>query len=492
MSWLITAVGNLGESLSRFTQRWIPDSWVVCMILTVLAALLAMFGADATLNETVLAWGGGMWILLELAMQFTIALIAAHACVSSRPAHRFLDWLASLPNPENPVQAVVLLGAYSMVIGYFNWAASLVASALFVPFIARRNPKADIRLMIAAAYLGLGTVWHGGLSGSAPLILATPGNPLMEPGTGAPIIDHLLPVTETLFIPFNLIYLVVIFAVALVMLWILHPRRDPWTLTDEQLAVMMPTMPEETEPSTPAAGMEHFRGWIILAVVLIGYPLGHSIITRGFGASWTINSYNAVFLIGALLLQGRPSNLVRAFGNGARAASGVVLQFPFYAGIFGVINSTALGGWLGDQFVAIATQDTYPSHRLLVLGIREPVRPVGRVEVADRGAVSVAGRARAERVGDDDGARVFVWRFDVESHSAVLGDSDPHRHPDEVRRRARLHGDHRRSAFCGDHCGDADYPAEPITRVGDSRAYCRSRIRSISSITRSMRAMSAS
>ena len=360
MSWLITAVGNLGESLSRFTQRWIPDSWVVCMILTVLAALLAMFGADATLNETVLAWGGGMWILLELAMQFTIALIAAHACVSSRPAHRFLDWLASLPNPENPVQAVVLLGAYSMVIGYFNWAASLVASALFVPFIARRNPKADIRLMIAAAYLGLGTVWHGGLSGSAPLILATPGNPLMEPGTGAPIIDHLLPVTETLFIPFNLIYLVVIFAVALVMLWILHPRRDPWTLTDEQLAVMMPTMPEETEPSTPAAGMEHFRGWIILAVVLIGYPLGHSIITRGFGASWTINSYNAVFLIGALLLQGRPSNLVRAFGNGARAASGVVLQFPFYAGIFGVINSTALGGWLGDQFVAIATTETYP------------------------------------------------------------------------------------------------------------------------------------
>ena len=360
MSGLITAMGNLGESLSRFTQRWIPDSWVVCMILTVLAALLAMFGADATLNETVLAWGGGMWILLELAMQFTIALIAAHACVSSRPAHRFLDWLASLPNPENPVQAVVMLGAYSMVIGYFNWAASLVASALFVPFIARRNPKADIRLMIAAAYLGLGTVWHGGLSGSAPLILATPGNPLMEPGTGAPIIDHLLPVTETLFIPFNLIYLVIIFAVALVMLWILHPRRDPWTLTDEQLAVMMPTMPEETEPSTPAAGMEHFRGWIILAVILIGYPLGHSIVTRGFGASWTINSYNAVFLIGALLLQGRPSNLVRAFANGARAASGVVLQFPFYAGIFGVINSTALGGWLGDQFVAIATTETYP------------------------------------------------------------------------------------------------------------------------------------
>ena len=160
MSGLIAAVGNLGDSLSRFTQRWIPDSWVVCMILTVMAILLAILGAGATLDETVLAWGGGMWALLELAMQFTIAMIAAHACVSSRPAHRFLDWLASLPS--TPVGAVVLLGAYSMVIGYFNWAASVVASALFVPFVARRNPKADVRLMIAAAYMGMGTVWHFG------------------------------------------------------------------------------------------------------------------------------------------------------------------------------------------------------------------------------------------------------------------------------------------------------------------------------------------
>ena len=371
MSGLIAAVGNLGDSLSRFTQRWIPDSWVVCMILTVVAILLAILGAGATLNETVLAWGGGMWALLELAMQFTIAMIAAHACVSSRPAHRFLDWLAS--RPSSPVGAIVLLGAFSMVIGYFNWAASVVASALFVPFIARRNPKADIRLMIAAAYMGMGTVWHGGLSGSAPLILATPGNPILESG----IIDRLMPVNETLFLPFNLVYLVVVFVVGLVMLWILHPRKDPWTLTEEQLDLIMPTMPEEDEPTTPAQGMEHFRGWIILAVVLIGYPLGHSLITRGFGASWNINSYNAVFLVGALLLQGRPSNLVRAFGNGARTASGVILQFPFYAGIFGVINSTGLGNWLGELFVAFATTETYPTIVYLYSGFVNLFVPSG-------------------------------------------------------------------------------------------------------------------
>ena len=106
--------------------------------------------------------------------------------------------------------------------------------------------------------------------------------------------------------------------------------------------------------------MEAFPGWVILAAILIGYPLGHSIVTRGFGASWTINAYNAVFLVSALLLQGSPSNLVRAFSNGARTASGVILQFPFYAGIFGVINTTGLGNWLGDLFVQFATTDTLP------------------------------------------------------------------------------------------------------------------------------------
>ena len=357
---IIAIVGDLGDSLCRFTQRWIPDSWVVCMLLTVAAILLAMFGAEASLNESVLAWGDGMWALLELGMQFAIAMIAAHACVSSRPVFRFLDWLACLPDRNRPVQAIFLVGAYALVTGYLNWALSVVASALFVPFVARRNPKADIRVIIAAAYLGICTIWHGGLSGSAPLILATPGNPLLAPASGEPVIDRVVPVTETLFIPFNLVFIAILGSVALAMVMLLHPRKNAQTLTSEQIDRMMPKLPEDQAPETPAARMEASRGWIILAAILIGYPLGYSMVTRGFGATWTINAYNAVFLVAALLLQGRPSNLVRAFANGARTASGVILQFPFYAGIFGVINNTGLGAWLGELFVTFATTETYP------------------------------------------------------------------------------------------------------------------------------------
>jgi short-chain fatty acids transporter len=353
-------LADLGGRLSRFTERWIPDSWVVCMIITVLVLALAVAGAGVSLQAAMLAWGGGMWTLLELSMQLGLALVAAHACVSSRPIFRSLERLSGLPDPAKPVQAVVLMALYSMITAYFNWALSLVASALFIPFVCRRNPKTDVRLLAAAAYLGQGTVWHGGLSGSAPLILATPGNPLIAPAGGAPVLDRLIPVTETIFAPFNLVYLLVIAAVGLITITLLHPRRDVVTMSPDQIDAIMPRIPDLPPPrSTIAGALDSFRGWTILAAVLIAYPLGYALITRGLSA-WNINAYNMVFLTIALVLHGRPESLVRAFVNGASTAAGVILQFPFYAGIFGVMKNTPLGEWMGHLFVEVSRPRTFP------------------------------------------------------------------------------------------------------------------------------------
>jgi short-chain fatty acids transporter len=358
---MLDGVRDFGAALSGFTERWVPDAWVICMMLTTIALGLTVFGAGAGVEEAVLAWGAGVWNLLTLAMQFTIAMVAAHACVASRPVHGLLDRLAGLPDPEKPVQAVLLAGVVSLVCGYLNWALCIVACALFVPFILRRNPKVDVRVLIAASYLGLGTVWHGGFSGSAPLILATPGNPLLEPGSGLPIVERLYPVTETLLNPFNLVYLVVIGMVGLVAALVLHPRRDAVTLSPEQVDAILPHPPEIIEtPNSPAGRMDAFRGWIWLAALLLAYPLGHSIVTRGFGVSWTINAYNVVFLTVALLLHGRPLSFLRACRDGVDAAWGIILQFPFYAGIFGLMQNTALGAWLGGLFAEFATQRSYP------------------------------------------------------------------------------------------------------------------------------------
>ncbi len=361
MTSLLDGLRELGAALSRLTERWVPDSWVICMILTTIALLLAIGGAGVGVEEAVLAWGSGVWNLLTLAMQFTIAMVAAHACVTSRPAYGLLDRLAGLPDPERPAQAVLLAGLVSLVTAYLNWALCLVACAMFVPFICQRNPRADVRVVIAASYIGLGTVWHCGLSGSAPLILATPDNPLLAPGTGAPVVERLYPVTETLFNAFNLAYMVVIGVVGLVTVVLLHPRRDPVTLTPEQLRAILPTPPPAAEPArTPGGRIDSFRGWTWLAAVLLAYPLGHSIVTRGFGTSWTINAYNIVFLTAALLLHGRPGSFLRACRRGVDAAWGIILQFPFYAGIFGIMQNTNLGKWIGDLFAEFSTQGSYP------------------------------------------------------------------------------------------------------------------------------------
>ena len=356
----IDRLRNVGAALSVVTERWVPDAWVICMALTACILSLAVFGAGATAEEAVLAWGDGVWTLLGLAMQFTVAFVAAGACVASRPVFGVLDRLASLPDPAQPRQAVLLTGLVSMATGLINAALCTVSCALIVPFILRRNPLADLRVIIAAAYLGLGTVWHGGLSGSAPLILATPGNPLIDPASGPPVVDRLYPVTETLLQPFNLIYLPVIGAVALAVLWWVHPTRNVRTVTPEQVAAMLPEPPPaEPRPETPAQHLESFRGWTWLAAALLAYPLGHSIVTRGFGASWTINAYNVVFLTAALLLHGRPLPFLRACRESVGISWGMILQFPFYAGIFGVMQATGLGDWIGEAFAQIATTDSY-------------------------------------------------------------------------------------------------------------------------------------
>lgn len=358
---LLDAFRRLGGALSRITERWVPDAWVICMALTVIALVLAIGGAGASVEEAVLAWGGGVWVLLTLAMQFTIAMVAAHACVSSRPVFRLLDGLAGLPDPDKPVQAIVLAALFSLFTAYLNWALCLVACALFVPFLCRRNPLADVRVLIAASYIGLGTVWHGGLSGSAPLILATPDNPLLAPGAGAAVVDRLYPVTETLFHPFNLVYLLVIGAVGVLAAVALHPREGRVHFTPEQIDRMMPEPPEvPAAPATPSERVDAFRGWVWLAAILLAYPLGHSIVTRGFGTSWTINAYNATFLTAALLLHGRPASFLRACRQGVDAAWGIIVQFPFYAGIFGLMQNTRLGTWIGEVFASVATQGTYP------------------------------------------------------------------------------------------------------------------------------------
>jgi short-chain fatty acids transporter len=175
------------------------------------------------------------------------------------------------------------------------------------------------------------------------------------------VVDRLYPVTETLFHPFTILYALVIGAVGLLVSVALHPRRDAVSLRPDALDAILPPPPPEPEARpTPGGRLDAFRGFTWLAAALFAYPLLHSIATRGFGTSWTIDAYNATFLAAALLLHGRPLAFLRACRQGVDAAWGIVVQFPFYAGIFGLMQHTGLGGWIGSLFAQVATQGSYP------------------------------------------------------------------------------------------------------------------------------------
>ncbi len=251
-----------GIAVSRFTERWVPDGWAVCMALTAVVLVLAVAGAKVTPHAALLAWGGGVWTLVGLAMQFTLTIVAASACMTAPIVYRMLDRLAALPNPNVPWQAVLMVSVLSIVTAYLNWAFCLIGGALFIPFVYRRNPKTDVRLLVVATLLGQGTVWHGGLSGSAPLMMATPGNPLLVSTNGVAVVDRLYPITETLLNGFNLTYLLIVGAVAVLVTVLLHPSRGAKTLSENAILAMMPSVAAVTpSEGTPTAAISRFNGW---------------------------------------------------------------------------------------------------------------------------------------------------------------------------------------------------------------------------------------
>src|SRR5512136_873026 len=211
---------RLATTMTRWSTRFVPDAFVIAVLLTILAWFMAFFlspgykpaGLPALPGELGLEkayllmfyWGKGFWVLLTFAMQMCLIIVTGYIVAVSPPFRRLLNWLAGLP--KSPKGVIALMALVSMVLSFFNWGLSIVGSAVFARYMVKKQKGMDYPLLIAAAYLGLGTTWHAGLSASAPLLVATPGH-FMEKQLGV------IPITQTIFNPFNLIVvaLVIVF-----------------------------------------------------------------------------------------------------------------------------------------------------------------------------------------------------------------------------------------------------------------------------------------
>ena len=154
---------NWGDGMTGWTERWIPDALVIVIILSLVTYIFAIIwgfkpevGLGSRAYESIQAWGKGFWELLAFAMQMCLIMMTGYILACSPPVRRLLDGLSGWSNPEKPWQAILIMSLFSMIAAWLNWGLSLIASAMLALFIVKRNPKVDYRLLVAAAYLGLG------------------------------------------------------------------------------------------------------------------------------------------------------------------------------------------------------------------------------------------------------------------------------------------------------------------------------------------------
>lgn len=334
-----------------------PSAFSIAAGLTLIIFLAGWLVGGASLVDCIRYWGDGFWVLLEFGMQMCLMLVAGYLLASSPPVKRLLDLLTSLfHTPRNAIAGLALL---SMALSWINWALGIVGGAVLARLFARRVPQLDLRLIVAVAYLGLGCTWHAGLSASAPLLVATPGH-FLEGEIG------LIPTELTIFHPFNLLLTVAVLVSLTFLVW----QLARWTpLSPEQALAQRAGLGGDQSPK-PAAAAGSGKRPSLASVLDRGYWLNGLLGACGLAwvvTTWldnqlqvTFNSINFLLLFLGIALHPSPDSVGRSAKEAVAFVHGIILQFPFYAGMFGIIKGTGLSAILGNSFVSIASARTLP------------------------------------------------------------------------------------------------------------------------------------
>ncbi|MBQ7491651.1 MAG: short-chain fatty acid transporter [Clostridia bacterium] len=384
----------------RVINRWLPDPFLFAVILSIIVFLGGMLATGMGPIKMLASWGNtsGFWNLLAFSMQMALVLVLGSSMASAKICKRALGAIASLARDNR--SAIIITTFVSVICCWLNWGFGLIVGALLAKEIARRVRTVDYPLLIASAYSGF-VVWHAGLSGSIPLDLVS-GKTFSE-------ITYQAPITETVFHPVNLIMCCVVLLLMPIINYAMHPEEshvicvDPSLLKDEA---------ERTyKKETPAEKIEHSRLlWIILVVACFSYIV-YYFIENGFTLG--LNIVNFIFLSLGILLHGDLRKYVDAIGDAAGGAAGILLQFPFYAGIMGMMvaankSGVSLASVISNFFVSISNKTTFPMLSFLAAGIVNFFVPSGGGQWNVQGPIMMPA-GRVLQVGDGLTAMAVAW-----------------------------------------------------------------------------------
>ena len=348
----------------RVVNRWLPDPFLFAIILTIVVFIASMIGTQQSPIALVDSWGNssGFWGLLSFSMQMALVLVLGSAMASAKVCKRILGAIASIAKDKK--SAILITTFVSTICCWLNWGFGLIAGALLAKEVARRVKDVDYLLLIASAYSGF-VIWHAGLSGSIPLQMGAEG------GTEILGVVYSAPISQTVFHPVNLGMVLVILILMPLVNYAMHPDAQHTITVDPAILV------EEEEKTytidTPAEKIEHSRIlWVITLVLGFAYII-YYFVTKGFNLD--LNIVNMIFMFLGILLHGDLRKYVDAIGEAAGGAAGILLQFPFYAGIMGLMVATnpetgvSLASIIANFFTNISNEITFPMLTFLSAGI---------------------------------------------------------------------------------------------------------------------------
>jgi short-chain fatty acids transporter len=352
---------RLGSVSARYANKLIPDAFVFAILLSAFIFVLGVLITPSGPAQMVGHWYSGFWNFLGFSMQMVLILLTGYVLAQSPPVRRIMARLAKVPKSGG--QGIVLIAAVTLVAGFINWGLGLVVGAVLAIAVARdmkqRGIPLHFPLAAAAGYLGL-SIHSTGFSSTAPLIVNTDNHFLYEQ-------IGRVPFTDTVLTTWNLIAVAVyILFVPLLMKAMMPPAHEIKEIQladdkedgDDNPGHMLVEAPEDEADRPLAQRLENSR--VLTAMVVVpgfGY-IAYFFATKGFDLN--INIVNFTFMMLGLALYQRPIAYVKAISKAASAGGGIVLQFPFYAGILGMMSLSGLIQVLAGGMIAVSNEYTFP------------------------------------------------------------------------------------------------------------------------------------
>jgi len=345
----------------KLVERYLPDPYIFVLLLTLVTFAFASSIQNQSILTTVQQWGDGFWGLLTFSMQMLLVLVTGFMLACTPLVKAILERLASVA--KKPGSAIVLVTLVSLIASWINWGFGLVVGALFAKALAK-NVSVDYRLLVASAYSGF-IVWHGGLAGSVPLTIATPGH-FSEAQIGV------IRTSETIFSSFNLLLLAIMFVIIPLVNRLMLPPESESVIVDSA-KLQDDALPPATN-ERPADKLENSK----VLGLLVGFA-GLAYLMNYFieGGGLNLNIVNTLFLFLAIVLHGSPRNVLHSLHQAVQGGSGIVIQFPFYAGIMAVIVQSGLAQTMSQWLISFASAESLPVWSFVSAGVVNIFVPSG-------------------------------------------------------------------------------------------------------------------